>query len=311
MSRSHSFSIYGKIPDQLLLPFREKVINLIGEVNKGILFEGSSPTFNCDISIVFEVEKEDELPDIIFLSGYRSIFSSEFKNRFRDNLVFKDTTGSYNQEFSSLQLKDPEGFYSILCLNPSVFVVDVNMAAKSGLPIPRTWMDLLNPVFEKKIEFRYHDHALLDSVLLQFHKNSGFEGVERFSNALLSVEQANTSIESFDNGENRAISIMPYSSARTLDKKYTVSIIWPADGAVITPIFTLVKKLQAGNYKSFINFLSGSYVGSICSTSYFPSLHPQIDSRLPSSAPLVWIGWEYLLSNDIDEVLREAYKRIS
>jgi len=50
-----------------------------------------------------------------------------------------------NSDFAELDLIDPQHSYSIVSVVPAVFMVD--KLALGDLPVPRTWADLLKPIY--------------------------------------------------------------------------------------------------------------------------------------------------------------------
>ena len=43
-------------------------------------------------------------------------------------------------------------------------------------------------------------------------------------------------------------------------------------------------------------------MGAESAQACFPSLHPDVDNKLPENASFKWLGWEYIKSNDLEQL---------
>ena len=78
--------------------------------------------------------------------------------------------------------------------------------------------------------------------------------------------------------------------------------IWPEDGAIVSPIFMLAKKKRAKELQPVVDFFASKAVGEILShQGLFPSLHPEVDNRLPHDTPMMWLGWDKILTTDLSK----------
>ena len=76
-----------------------------------------------------------------------------------------------------------------------------------------------------------------------------------------------------------AISVLPLFFANTISRRDQVSIIWPGDGALVSPVTMLVKADKCEELRELIAFLNGAEVAGICAGAAFPALHPEVDRR--------------------------------
>jgi ABC-type Fe3+ transport system substrate-binding protein len=60
-----------------------------------------------------------------------------------------------------------------------------------------------------------------------------------------------------------AISVMPYFFARHLRDREGISIVWPKDGALVSPVTMLVKTEKRAELQPLLDFLSGAQVAEI------------------------------------------------
>lgn len=67
-----------------------------------------------------------------------------------DGLTMPHTGGN----FASLApaFKDPEGYWRSFYMNPMAFAINKDILARMGAPMPRSWEDLLNPVYKGQIQ---------------------------------------------------------------------------------------------------------------------------------------------------------------
>ena len=83
-----------------------------------------------------------------------------------------------------------------------------------------------------------------------------------------------------------------------------IKAIWPEDGAVISPIFMLVKRNAHPLAQEIANLLLSKEVGEILShKGLFPSLHVQVDNRLSSENEFRWLGWDFIKENDLGKLI--------
>ena len=88
-----------------------------------------------------------------------------------------------------------------------------------------------------------------------------------------------------------------------------MAAIWPDDGAIISPIFMLSKKEKMEKLQPVIDFFASVEVGKILSHSgLFPSVHPDLDNYIPAENKFMWLGWDYIYSNDISKLIAHCEK---
>ena len=126
----------------------------------------------------------DQLPDIFVSAGFETFFDPETIGRFKDDGIFCDLTkGPANADFDGLGLKDPKGHYSLISVVPSAFMVNHDELA--GLPVPRTWADILNPEDEQKGALPGGYFDVVNPILRTIHSGYGDEGVRRLVRFML------------------------------------------------------------------------------------------------------------------------------
>lgn len=248
----------------------------------------------------------DDLPDIFVSAGFEAFFDHRNFARFKDKGVFRDRSGGdINDDFKGLGLKDPDGHYAMIGVVPAIFLVDRNQLPE-GVPAPRTWSDLLDPRLERRVALPVGDFDLFNGILLTLYKHHGEAGVAALSRNLMTSLHPSQAAGRFKarKGDVPAVSVIPYFFSRMAKMNPTVDIVWPQDGAIISPIFMLERSDAPGGAERIADFFMGPEAGEIMShRGLFPSLHPDVVNELPDTAPWLWLGWDFIRENDLGALI--------
>ena len=252
----------------------------------------------------------EKFPDIILSKGFDELYGKEFI----DNLVSKGY-------FRSVNSRDiDEKFIEARCLDEDftmygafldVLLVDKNKLG--DLPLPKTWDDLLNPIYEKNIVTMKKNKEVSTAVLLYIYKEHGIEGVEKFARNVKTVEDGPkvAKLAGTNNPGSAAIYIAPRIFAKSCVKE-GLDLVIPQDGAMIYPFSMLVKKGKEKQLKVLIDFVMDDY-GSDLLNSHALSLSPNLDNKDLEDFDLKWLGWDFIKSNDmfkLEEELIEVFNKI-
>lgn len=257
---------------------------------------------------LLETEDEDKLADIFISAGFDLFFDKKLMGKFKSKGVFGDMTPfeKLNSDFDNdqISLRDPDGDYSMMAVVPAVFMV--NTKELNGRAVPRTWVDLLKPEYENSVSLPISDFDLFNAILLHLHKNYGEEAIMALGKSLLQSMHPSQMIKSEkkNNIQRPAITIMPYFFTKTVKAGSSMQAIWPEDGAIISPIFMLSKKKKQKELQEVIDFMLSKPVGEILShQGLFPSINPHVNNNLSEDKTFMWLGWDYIKSNDIAELI--------
>ena len=257
-------------------------------------------------------DDEDSLSDLFISAGFDLFFDRNLMGRFKSAGVFEDMSGldRLNRDFDNdyIDLKDPQRQYSIIGVVPAVFVV--NTEELEGRRIPTTWEELLEPEFEDSISLPVHDYDLFNAILLNIYKNHGKEGIYRLGKSMLRsmhpAEMVKSHIKKRDS-KIPTITVMPYIFTHMIKPDSPLKPIWPRDGSIISPIFLLAKKANRDRIKPFVDFFFSKELGDILSDNgKFPSTNPNVENHLGDEDRFMWLGWDYINSNDIGQLIRES-----
>lgn len=255
------------------------------------------------------VETEDGLADVYISAGFDLFFEDDLMKKFKDMGTFKDFTDvKYNTDFENdyMSLKDPSGDYSMLGVVPAVFLV--NTKELGDRPVPKTWADILDPMYEGSISLPVSDFDLFNAILIHLYKDFGPDACVKLGKSLVQSMHPTQMVKS-DKRNARvkpAVSIMPYFFTRMALPGSVLKAVWPEDGAIISPIFMLTKASKADEVAPIAQMFASKDVGEIMShKGLFPSVRSDIDNKLVNNK-FRWIGWDYINNNDIGAILEEC-----
>ncbi len=301
-------SMKGLLPCPVRLPILEK-IDAYAES------EGVSVTYKLEAASVgadwmnAEIRNADSvasLSDIYLSAGFELFFSKKFRDKLDADGSFRNLVETgINKRFADLKLEDPRGLLSIVALVPAVFML--NLEEQGDMPEPKTWADLLRPEYENKVALPVGDFDLFNAILLSIYKEHGMEGVKKLGKCLIKSMHPAEMVKNAGKkvADKPYITIMPYFFTKMLAGLKTVKVLFPEDGAIVSPVFMLARDKEG--VRPLAQAVAGKEVGEILTQKgLFPSTHPDVNNVLPDYAPFKWIGWDFIENNDIDQVIEET-----
>ena len=315
-SRADTLKIEGLLPCPVRIPLTESLEGFIEEYKKDhdyeIQYQLKAASMGLDWLKDILVKEEDEknLSDLFISAGFDLFFDEKLMGKFKEKGVFKDLTGfnKLNSMFDNdeIDLKDPKGHYSMISVVPAVFLVNRNEL--NGREMPRSWEDILKPEFENSVSLPIGDFDLFNAILLNIYKKYGEDAVSKLGKSLLESLHPAEMVKSEKKKTNRpAVTIMPYFFTKMTKGDGPMVAVWPEDGSIISPIFMLSKIEKQKKLKPLVDFFASVEVGEILShRGLFPSTNPEIDNRIPEENKFMWIGWDYIYSNDIAALLSKC-----
>ena len=250
------------------------------------------------------IRTREDLPHIFLSAGFESFFAHKNMARFKDAGVFTDhSSETVNTDFAGLDLKDPDGHFAMIGVVPAIFLVD-KQQLDEGEPVPRSWADLLSPRLEKRIALPVGDFDLFNGILLTLWKHFGDDGVRALARNLMKSLHPSQAAGRFkaNKGEVPTVSVIPYFFSRMARMNPLVEVVWPEDGAIISPIFMLEQADAPAGTRELADFFLSKEAGEVLShRGLFPSLHPDVVNELPDPAPWLWLGWDFVREHDLGE----------
>mgnify|MGYP005847855695 CR=1 FL=1 len=257
---------------------------------------------------ILNIQSPDELPDIFVSAGFETFFDKGTIGRFKENKVFINPyKQEINRDFKNIDLVDPHGDYVIIGAVPAVFMV--NLQEIGNLQVPESWSEILDEKFQQKVALPVGDFDLFNGILLNIHRDFGEKGVEMLGKILLKsmhpaqmVKNAGQKVK-----DKPVVTIMPYFFTKMVRDVSTMKVVWPKDGAIISPIFMLIKRNRLEVIKPIADFIYSKDAGEILAhKGLFPSTNPEVKNILPENATFKWLGWNYIYSNDIGELINKT-----
>ncbi|MEQ8155809.1 MAG: ABC transporter substrate-binding protein [Clostridiaceae bacterium] len=295
------------LPCPLKVPVELEFKTFIENNNISIkyLLEGNANSQLDYNETIESYEDINEIPDIVISSGVNSFYHKRFIDKFISKNYFYDATINMDEKFSGCNIKDPNGNYSVFAANILVMVVDTKALGTS--PVPSKFSDLIKPEYYKKVALRGRDDSFCETTLLTIFKNSGYEGIAKLGKSVKYGWHPSQMVKMAGSGRDDApaVSVMPYFFAHMLENKKGVTIVWPEDGAIVSPVTMLVKKSAEERLKKIIEFFAGSKLGDICAGAFFPASNSEAKRIIPDTASLNWIGWDYIKERDIGTLIKE------
>lgn len=255
-----------------------------------------------------EVSKIDDMPDILFRGDFKGLVQPNLRKVVNDskeyiNILPQNLMG---EEFRKIGFLDTKGIVTMIGAKPWIIVIDHSIS--NNIKVPNYWEDLLSKEYENKISIQGKEGRYCGTLLMYFYKEFGQEGLVRLANSVKNTGHFTDLIKAIGNGRKNTapISIMPLVNAKLIPNRRNIEIIWPKDGALLTPIYMFVKKRRMEYLKEYINFFIGDRMTHILKEQYFLSA---LDSY--KYGKLKWIGWDHLYSINVNlEEYKEGLNRI-
>jgi ABC-type Fe3+ transport system substrate-binding protein len=160
-------------------------------------------------------------------------------------------------------------------------------------------------MWQNSITIKGNAHFFCHAVLLPIFKDHGLAGMRALAANVVDGRSPSQMVKTAGTGRSAALYVMPDCFARQIPARRAVRIIWPADGAVASPITLIVKRERAAQLKPLTRYLTGKEMARLLAGAYFPAAHPGAPNHLPVGAGLKWLGWDYIHANDLESANAE------
>ena len=185
----------------------------------------------------------NELPDIIVSADFNAFYGHAFYDRFVAN---GELTGYGNYDpgeaYASAGVLDPKEEYSVLGINPLVIVA--NLDEVGSRPLPTSWADILDPIWQSEITLRGNDQFFCHAVLLPTWLDHGAEGLRKLAANVMRGQHPSQMVKKLDSGAPGALYVMPEFFAHRVKHKERIKIIWPEDGALASPVTSAGQEIE-------------------------------------------------------------------
>lgn len=311
--------IDGLLPCPVRIPLLESFNKWMDENRDSFGFTVSYELKSANIGLDWILDRiktgnSDDLSDLFMSAGFELFFDEKLMGKYKAQGIFEDITGleKLNKDFDNeyIDLKDPQRQYSIIGVVPAVFMVNVDQL--NGREMPRTWGDILKPEFESSVSLPMRDLDLFNAMMLHIQQKYGDEGVTKLGRSLMRSMAPAEMVKSPNRKTNAGIptvTIMPYFFTKMAMGNTPLTLVWPEDGAIISPIFLLAKKSSKDKIKRFVDFFFSKEVGEVLALNgHMPSTNPDVDNGLKEEQKFMWLGWDYINNNNIGSKIKECEK---
>jgi len=305
---SGDIKVAGLLPCPVRLPLIEAFEQVRDDVEKkhdlkiGYRLAAASIGMDAVEKEMLRIKTQDDLPHLFLSAGFEAFFDHKNMARFKDKGVFIDRSWeNTSSDFAGIDLKDPDNHFSMISVVPAIFLVDKTQL-QEGEEIPRTWKELLDPKFERRVAMPVGDFDLFNGILLTLYKHYGEDGIRGVARNLLKSMHPSQAAGRFAGRqeESPAITVIPYFFSKMAHMNPNVEIVWPEDGAIISPVFMLEQTDAPEGTEELADFFLSKETGAILSQrGLFPSLNPDVVNPLPDNASWLWLGWDFIKENDL------------
>lgn len=249
------------------------------------------------------VEDPKRYPDVILACDFKSLFASNFK-KFQEQGIFTDVLKDAKPHsfYETFAYKDPKETYSMLGASFSVIVFDKSV--DSDLPVPTSFNDLLDPIYDKKISIHGHGDDSCDmTIVMNVYEQYGKEAALTFAKSIKELRHFSQVVKEAGKGNKNIppISVIPENFGYMLRNRKNVEVIWPQDGSPVFPLLMTVKKAKADQAKALCNFLSGPEIGQYWGNSHFAAFNPDVKNKDYQGKPIRYLGWEFVYDKELLE----------
>lgn len=314
---ANELKMKGLLPCPVRLPLQEQLgAFLDAKAEQGIHIHAELKAASMGLDwMKDEVEAADgadEVDDLYLSAGFDMFFEEKYFGRFIQSGVFADPIQwkSINPQFDNdlIRLKDPKGRYGIIAVVPAVFLVNTNELGDR--PVPQSWKDLCDPIYHRSVSLPVSDFDLFNAILLTVDNVYGRDAVRALGhNMQQSMHPAQMVKSERQKTAKPAITIMPNFFTKMVREGSAMRAVWPADGAIISPVFMIAKTNCSEHLQDLADLIASKEAAEVLAhMGLFPSLHPEVDNRLPEGAKFMWLGWDYIEQHNLNQRFAECYE---
>jgi ABC-type Fe3+ transport system substrate-binding protein len=249
--------------------------------------------------------RPEEVPDLIVSAGLNGFLSKSFRDRFAGSGLLSRLAQDVHPALAGAGLADPRAVCRIYAVNPLVMAVVPSRLG--GLPVPRSFDDLLDPAYAGKIGLCGPPETAGDStLLLHIRLRHGPGALEALGRAMVCDTHPAQIFRPAPGANPPPIGVMPYFFANAAPRRGDVEIVWPTDGALASPLFVMVKERAREALAPLVEFFLGAETAAIAGGALLPPTFPGAASGLPDGASVRFIGWDVLETHDLGALIAES-----
>jgi len=251
--------IEGVLPCPIRIPLLEGIKDWVNEQNEKNDYSISYNLKSANLGLDWVVEKvktgnPDKVSDVLLSAGFELFFDKNLMGQYMENRIFETYIEDMNSDFcnENIDLRDPKKRYAIMGVVPAIFLV--NKTSLGDRKMPETWSDLLSEEFEDSVALPMADLDLFNALLANLYKDFGMDGIHKLARSYKkSLHPAQMVKARTRTPEAPAVSIIPYFFSQMVNGTGDLEVVWPKDGALLSPIFMITKKSKADKIKIWKN----------------------------------------------------------
>lgn len=307
--------LFALMPCPVKVAIEEEFQEYIDEIEKknnckyDYIIEANANKNLANHNFIDDYKSIEDMPDIIISAGINDFYGRDFYDKYIAKGLFSGKrSNEYYTNISEDFGKDPSKSYNIIALNVLVMVLDLTKIGDRK--IPNGFKDILDAEFENSVAIRAEKNKFCETTLLTVFKEYGIDGIRNLRRSVIKGYHPSEMVQLAGKNLECAptISIMPYFYAKTIQNQNKIKIIWPEEGAIVSPITMLVKKESEDRLEKIVDFFMGDECGKLFSNVNFITLSRNVDSKIPKEAKYYWPGWDYIRENDIKYIVGNLNK---
>lgn len=304
--------VKGVLPCPIKVPLLEAFDNFSKEQReKGLNIGYDLRSANLGINWIeddFKNNDFEKIADVFVSAGFELFFDKEYIGKYMNEEKFEINIEKINEDFDNekISLKDVKNRYHIISVVPCVFLVNENNL--NGRSVPVSWEKLLfSGEYDDSVAIPLGDLDMFNAIMVNLYAKWGENAIKALARIYKkSLHPAEMVKKNGNQKNNPVVSISPYFFTQMIGQNSALKVIWPQDGALISPIFLVAKK-DKKNIETIIDFFTNVETGNILSANgKFPTTIYGVDNNLNKSQNFLFCGWDFIHSNNIMDILRKC-----
>jgi ABC-type Fe3+ transport system substrate-binding protein len=298
------WDLLGNVP----VPLRHRVRDDLAAVAEGLRTEGGAALKCCfpmgqggrtPFDRLRYIRALDDYPHMLVSAEHGNAFNRRFYERHVASGAFTSGQPATVDPLFA-EMVDPQGVFGVFAVAPFVFLIDHRQL--NGLPEPRRWADLKDPIYRDQVVFGgwRRDAAspytqFNKFFLLCMAKEFGLDGLAKvMANVPSLLHSAQMPRLAGTDSSPGGIYILPWSLADMCPRRGDTEVIWPEDGAFAYPLWMTIKSAQRQSLAPLVEHFHGTALGRYLNDNRYPALCPALAPSLPAGASLKWLGWDFV-----------------
>jgi ABC-type Fe3+ transport system substrate-binding protein len=303
-----ALNVYTILPCPLKVRFKQTFEAFMAEHNRTnempiycpTILDGSPKTIEAQMK---DAQSEDDLPEMLVTTGFHTIFSRPFKQKYLETGVYTGLTKPGFLEKMPADYQRIAKQYNIGFLAFGSWSLIFDMSVKNAGAYPTCWTDLAKPEFKDKLSIHgYHGKASGTSLLLVLKERMGEKAIEQFGQNIKNIKHFAEVIKGIDSPDpdRVAFNILPNAASVQIPSRKNAAMIEFKDGPLMAPLLMFVKKSKTEACKPLIDFFWSETFRQILEKGDF-HMPDTMDWTQNYSFP----SWDYLATHDFEELSAE------